>query len=145
MFLGTYEYSIDPKGRLFLPVKLREGADSKGGKFIVTRGLEQCLYIYDAATFHDVVLKRLENLPVKNQQDGRAFKRLLLAGAQDVELDDQGRILVPKTLIEYANLKKDVSILGVGERIELWSAAKWAAYSKTASGTFQKMGRHLEI
>lgn len=145
MFLGTYEYSIDPKGRLFLPAKLREGAESKEGNFIVTRGLEMCLYIYDARTFHDVLMKRLENLPVKNQQDGRAFKRLLLAGAQDVTLDEMGRIVVPKTLVEYAGLQKDVSILGVGERIELWSASRWKQYSQKAAGTFQKLGKHLEI
>jgi MraZ protein len=145
LFLGTYEYSIDPKGRLFLPAKLRDGVETQDTKFIVTRGLEACLYVYDTRTFHDVLLKRLENLPVKNQQDGRAFKRMLLAGAQDIALDDMGRVLIPKSLQEYAGLKKDVSILGVGERIELWSAAKWKSYSQKASGTFQKLGKHLEI
>ncbi len=145
MFLGTYEYTIDAKGRLFLPAKLREGELTKGGNFVVTRGLEMCLYIYDAETFHGPLLKRLENLPIKNQQDGRAFKRLLLAGAQEVALDEMGRLVVPKTLTDYAALKKDVYILGVGERIEVWDAARWNAYSKKASGTFQKMGKHLEI
>ncbi len=145
MFLGTYEYTIDAKGRLFLPAKLREGELTKGGNFVVTRGLENCLYIYDTETFHGPVLKRLENLQVKNQQDGRAFKRLLLAGAQEVSLDEMGRVIVPKTLIDYADLKKDVVLLGVGERIELWSAARWTAYSKKAASTFQKMGKHLEI
>lgn len=145
MFLGTYAYTIDQKGRLFLPAKLREGESSKGGSFVVTRGLEMCLYIYETEIFHGPLLKRLENLPVKNQQDGRAFKRLLLAGAQEVELDDMGRVVIPKPLIDYAGLKKDVIILGVGERIELWAAARWNAYSKKASGTFQKMGKHLEI
>lgn len=145
MFLGTYEYTIDPKGRLFLPAKLRGGESTKGGNFVVTRGLEMCLYIYGAETFHGPLLKRLENLPVKNQQDGRAFKRLLLAGAQEVALDEMGRVVIPKTLIEYGGLKKDVFILGVGERIELWDAARWNAYSKKAAGTFQKMGKNLEI
>ncbi len=149
MFLGTYEYSIDPKGRLFLPAKLREGArrpaNGQAATFIVTRGLENCLYVYDAETFHNDLLKRLENLPVKNQQDGRAFKRMLLAGAQDVTPDDMGRVVVPKALLEYADLKKDVSILGVGERIELWSSARWKTYSQKAGSTFQKLGKHLEI
>lgn len=145
MFLGTYEYTIDQKGRLFLPAKLREGELTKGGNFVVTRGLEMCLYIYDTETFHGPLLKRLENLPVKNQQDGRAFKRLLLAGAQEVALDEMGRLVVPKTLTDYAGLKKDVYILGVGERIEVWDAARWNAYSRKAAGTFQKMGKHLEI
>ncbi len=84
-------------------------------------------------------------MPVKNQQDGRAFKRLLLAGASDVELDDMGRVLIPKALSEFADLKKSVAILGVGERIELWSLEKWNRYNKTAAKTFQKLGRHLEI
>ena len=70
---------------------------------------------------------------------------MLLAGAQDVMLDELGRVTLPKTLIEYADLKKDVSILGVGERIELWNSARWEGYSKKASGTFQKLGKHLEI
>lgn len=145
MFLGTYEYTIDQKGRLFLPAKLREGELTKGGNFVVTRGLELCLYIFDTETFHGPLLKRLENLPVKNQQDGRAFKRLLLAGAQEVALDEMGRVVIPKTLIEYAGLRKDVHILGVGERIELWDSARWSNYSRKAAGTFQKMGKHLEI
>ena len=90
-------------------------------------------------------MSRLTDLPVKNQQDGRAFKRLLLAGAQDVELDEMGRILIAKPLIDYSGLKKGVSILGVGERIELWADAKWEAYQTKAAATFQKMGKHLEI
>ena len=145
MFLGTYEYTMDSKGRLFIPVKLREGNETKDRKYIVTRGLESCLYVYDPEVFQKVVFSRLENLPVKNQQDARAFKRLLLSGAQDVTIDDMGRLLVPKPLIQFANLKKDITILGVGERIELWSAGKWKGYSQKASGTFQKLGKQLEI
>jgi len=145
VFLGTYDYTMDAKGRLFFPAKLREGATSKDGPFIVTRGLESCLYIYEAKTFNDVVLKRLESLPVKNQQDARAFKRLLLAGAQDVVLDDMGRLMVPKALIDHAGLEKDVMLLGIGERIELWDAKRWAAYSKKAGSTFEKLGKYLEI
>ena len=135
---------MDPKGRLFIPAKLRDGDSIKDGKFVVTRGLEMCLYLFDASMF-DSVLKRLENLPVKNQQDGRAFKRLLLAGAQELELDDMGRVLLPKHLSDYAGLTKDVSILGVGARVELWATSRWNQYSRKASSTFQKMGKHLEI
>ena len=145
MFLGTYEYTIDPKGRLFLPSKLR---DQKGGalkKFIVTKGLESCLYIFSPQTFQNILTNKLGSMPVKNQQDGRAFKRLLLAGAQEGELDDMGRILIAKNLLDYAGLKKDVSILGVGERIELWATNRWTLYNKKAASTFQKLGRHLEI
>jgi len=145
MFLGTYSHAIDEKGRLFLPAKLREQSSSKEGKFILTKGLEDCLYVFDNDTFHTNLASKLDSLPVKNQQDGRAFKRMLLAGAQDAALDDLGRILIPKSMVEYAQLKKDVSILGVGQRIELWSSPKWAAYNKKAMTTFQRLGKHLEI
>lgn len=145
MFLGTYEHTIDPKGRLFIPAKLRDGAGSKSGTFILTKGLELCLYLYSAEDFHGAVISKLQSLPVKNQQDGRAFKRMLLAGAQEVDLDDMGRILIPRTLSEFAGLKKEVSILGVGERVELWAAGKWKRYSNRASSTFQRMGKQLEI
>jgi len=145
MFLGTYEYTLDPKGRLFIPAKLREENQPKEGQFILTKGLEGCLYLYNPTVFRGVVLARLENLPVRNKQDVRAFKRLLLSGAQEVGLDELGRILIAKPLIQYASLKKDVSILGVGKRIELWAAAKWATYNKKAATTFQRLSRELEI
>lgn len=145
MFLGTYEHSIDPKGRLFIPVKLREANGTSQKKFILTQGLENCLYLFEPSAFHNILVSKLGTMPVKNQQDGRAFKRLLLAGAQDVELDDMGRILIARPLIDFAKLRKNVSILGVGERIELWARDKWIQYNKKAGSTFQKLGRHLEI
>ena len=145
MFLGTYDYSIDAKGRLFIPAKLREGNETRGGRFILTKGLEGCLYLYDPDVFQRVVLAKLENLPVKNQQDARAFKRLLLSGAQEVVIDDMGRILVPRNHVEFAGLKKATSIIGVGERIEIWSTVRWTAYNRKASTTFEKLGRHLDI
>lgn len=145
LFLGTFEHTIDPKGRLFIPAKLREQNGSGQGKFILTKGLENCLYLYEPEAFQHILSSKLENIPVKNQQDARAFKRMLLAGASDVGWDDMGRILIAKPLFEYAGLKKEVSILGVGERIELWSTPEWIKYSKKADGIFQKLGKQLEI
>jgi MraZ protein len=145
LFLGTYEHAIDPKGRLFIPAKLRDANGTSRKKFILTQGLESCLYLFEPTAFHEILTSKLGTMPVKNQQDGRAFKRLLLAGAHDVELDDMGRVLIPKNLSDFAGLKKAVAILGVGERIELWSLEKWNRYNKTAAKTFQKLGRHLEI
>lgn len=145
MFLGTYDYTLDAKGRLFIPARLRGSNEPKDGKYILTKGLEGCLYLFDPTVFQNVVLSRLENMPVKNQQDGRAFKRLLLAGAQDVVLDDTGRILLPKSLVDFAGMKKMVTILGVGARIELWSTSRWTTYNRKASSTFQRLGRVLEI
>lgn len=144
MFLGTYEYTIDPKGRLFIPAKLRDGSGSLKTGFILTRGLEQCLYLYEAAHFHEVISK-LNDINVKNQQDARAFKRMLLAGAHEVSVDEMGRVLIPKSLTDFAALKKDVTVLGVGERIELWATEKWSTYSKKAATTFQKLSKELEI
>ena len=143
MFLGTYEHAIDSKGRLFIPAKLRE-AGAPSPSFVLTRGLEECLYLYERKKF-DEVISKLASMPVKNQQDGRAFKRMLLAGAQEVAHDEMGRILLPRTLIDYAGFKKEVSILGVGERIELWAGDKWRRYSKSAEMTFHRMGRQLEV
>lgn len=145
MFLGTYEYTADAKGRLFIPAKLRDNNVPAGGKFILTKGLESCLYLYEPERFQTNVLAKLENLPVKNQQDVRAFKRMLLAGAQEVVLDDMGRILIPKALSAFAGVKKEVTILGVGERIELWAADRWKAYNKKASSAFQRLEKQLEI
>jgi MraZ protein len=145
MFLGTYQHTVDPKGRLFIPAKLREQKESSDGRFVLTQGLEACLYLYDAQTFHKNLSGKISNIPVKNQQDARAFKRLLLAGAQDVELDDLGRLLISKPMMDFSGMKRDVSILGVGERIELWSTARWNTYNKKAASTFQRLGKHLEI
>ena len=142
MFLGTFEHAIDSKGRLFLPAKFRgESAIT----YIVTRGLESCLYLYDAKDFQTSVLGKLQTLPAKSQEEARAFRRVLLAGAQEVTPDDAGRILIPRPLVEHAGLSKDVAILGVGERVELWSAARWASYSRSAAAKFQNVGRRLEI
>lgn len=145
MFLGTFEHNIDPKGRLFIPAKFRVGDSKDGGKFILTQGLEHCLYLYTPEIFHSHIASRLTSLPVKNKMDARAFKRMLLAGAQEIELDDLGRLLVPRGMMGKAGLKKEVSILGVGERIELWATSKWKTYNKKASVTFQRLGRHLDI
>jgi MraZ protein len=144
MFLGSYEHTIDAKGRLFLPVKFREGKNAEG-KFIVTQGLENCLYLFTPQGFHENLAAKLSHLPVKNQQDARAFRRMLLAGATEVILDDLGRILIPKAMLAYAGMKKEISVLGVGERVELWSTPVWKKYNKKASQTFERLGRQLDI
>ncbi len=145
MFLGTFQHTIDAKGRLFIPAKFREASQGTNGKFILTQGLDECLYMFSPDFFEQNITSRLSSIPVKNQQDARAFKRLLLAGAQEVSLDDLGRILIPTPLWEYAGFKKMVSILGVGERVELWPTVKWEKYQGKSEKTFQRLGRHFEI
>lgn len=145
MFLGTYEHTIDDKGRLFLPAKFRDAAKAGAGTFVITRGMEQCLFLYAKETFDSLIVSRLSDLPVKDQQQARAFKRLLLAGAQEVSLDEMGRILVPKNLADSAAFKKNISVLGVGQRVELWATEKWTAYSRKAAQAFQQVGKQLDL
>ncbi len=123
MFIGEYQHSIDEKGRLALPAKFR--ADLEGGA-VVTRGLDSCLFLYTLQEWNTLAQK-ISSLPI-SQANTRAFSRLMLAGAMDVELDKQGRVVVPDYLREYANLKKKVVITGLYNRLEIWSEDAWKTY-----------------
>lgn len=144
MFMGTYTYALDPKGRLFIPAKLRGQHDRTRERFVITQGLEECLYIYPRAVFMGLSGK-LAELPLQNQSDARAFRRLFLAGAGEADLDPMGRLLVPKGLIQYARIRRDVAIVGAGERIELWAQERWNHYVSQTRKTFQRMGSQLNI
>lgn len=120
MFMGEYNHTIDPKGRLIVPAKFRE---SLGESFVVTKGLDGCLFVYDEgewAAFEE----KLKTLPITNK-DARNFVRFFLAGAATVELDKQGRILLPQVLRDFAELTKDVVLVGVASRVEIWSKERW--------------------
>lgn len=120
MFMGEYSHSIDAKNRLIVPSKFRE---TLGDEFVVTKGLDGCLFVYDHkewAAFEE----KLKSLPLTNK-DARKFVRFFLAGAASVEVDKQGRILVPAVLREFAELTKDVVLVGVASRIEIWSKERW--------------------
>ena len=119
MFKGEYSHTIDTKGRLIIPAKFRE---QLGEAFVITRGLDGCLYIYD----NEEWLKFEENLrTLPPNKDSRMLVRFFSAGAADVEVDKQGRILIPANLREAAGLNKDVVLAGVAGRIEVWSKEKW--------------------
>ena len=120
MFMGEFHHSIDDKGRLILPAKFREDL---GDNFIITRGLEECLFIYSISEWEKITHK-LNNLPF-TKKDARSFMRFFLSGATATEFDKQGRINITSPLISYANLKKECVIIGVGDRIEVWSKEKW--------------------
>ena len=120
MFMGEYNHTIDAKGRVIVPSKFRE---TLGDEFVVTKGLDGCLFVYDHqewAAFEE----KLKALPITNK-DARAFVRLFLAGAASVEVDKQGRILIPFVLREFAGLDKEVVLAGVGRRIEIWNKVRW--------------------
>ncbi len=125
MFIGEYSHNLDEKGRMAVPVKFRK--DLAGGA-IVTRGLDGCLFVY---TTHDweLLAQKLMALPL-SQANSRAFARLMLAGAMDVEIDGQGRILLPEYLRAYAGLDKKVVVAGLYNRIEIWEEGKWNAYKE---------------
>ena len=126
MFMGEYNHTIDAKGRLIVPSKFRE---SLGDTFVVTKGLDGCLFVYDNAEW-TAFEEKLKSLPITNKE-ARQFVRFFLAGAAEVEVDKQGRILVPNILREFAQINKEVVLIGVASRIEIWSKERFdgmAAY-----------------
>ena len=124
MLIGEFEHSLDAKGRLIMPAKLRE---SIGERFVVTKGLDGCLFAFSLdewANFEE----KLKMLPLSNK-NSREFSRFFLSGANQCEIDKQGRFLIPNNLRDAANLEKEVVIIGVGTRIEIWDKNKWKSYS----------------
>ncbi|MFA5360750.1 MAG: division/cell wall cluster transcriptional repressor MraZ [Candidatus Paceibacterota bacterium] len=125
MFIGEYSYTIDPKGRVAIPSKLRkhfiEGA-------VLTRGLDNCLFIFPSKDWRQMA-EKIKNLPL-SQSNSRAFSRLMLAGAMDIKLDNQGRILIPDYLRKYAGLGKKIVLAGVYNRLEVWDEKEWEKYKQ---------------
>lgn len=122
MFMSEYNHTIDAKGRLIIPSKFREVL---GEEFVVSKGMDGCLFVY-ANEDWNAFEQKLTSLPLINKE-ARQFARFFLAGAAQVELDKQGRILLPANLREFAGLDKEVVLVGVGSRIEIWSRDKWEA------------------
>lgn len=122
MFMGEYHHSIDAKGRIIIPAKVR---DDLGENFIVTRGLDGCLFLYPKEQWNNIINKYKE-LP--DTKDKRQFMRIFLSGATTCEYDKQGRINIPKPLAQYAKLEKDCIIIGVDEKLEIWSKDCWEEF-----------------
>ena len=120
MLIGEYEHSLDTKGRLIMPAKLRQ---DMGDKFIVTKGLDGCLFAFSQNEWLNFETK-LKSLPLSDK-NARNFVRFFLSGATECELDKQGRFLIPNNLRIAANLEKDTVIIGVGTRLEIWDKATW--------------------
>ena len=142
-YIGSYFYSMDAKNRLAIPSKMRFSI-SKPKELVLSCGLEGCLNLYEVENWLELN-KKLESAPMKNRAEQRAFKRMLYASASEVEFDDEGRILVPQNLALYAHLKREVAIIGVGEKIELWDKQAWAQYQARQSGAFKRYASKLEI
>ena len=120
MFMGEYNHTIDAKGRLIIPAKFREVL---GDEFVVTKGMDGCLFVFDNSEWQ-AFAEKLRSLPMIDKEV-RQFTRFFLAGAASVEVDKQGRILIPSVLREFADITKDAVLIGVGSRIEIWSKDRW--------------------
>ncbi len=124
MFIGEYNHNLDEKGRLAIPAKfrslLKEGA-------VVTRGLDNCLFLYPKKEW-EALAKKLANLPTISQPKARALARLMLAGAMDVDFDNQGRITLPEYLRKFSGLKKETVIAGLYDKLEIWEEKAWSRY-----------------
>lgn len=125
MFLGEYNYTIDEKKRLSVPTKFRQ---TLGKKAVITRGLDNCLFLYPAGEWEKLA-EKLAQLPL-SQADARGFARIMLAGAMEVNLDALGRILIPDYLKTYASLKKKVVVAGLYNRVEIWDEKNWEFYKQ---------------
>ena len=124
MLMGEYNHTLDAKGRIIIPAKLR---DQLGDSFVVSKGLDGCLFVFPPAEWEKLA-NQLQALPLTNT-DARKFSRYFLAGASEVEVDKQGRALLPANLREEAGLEKDVVLCGVGSRVEIWAKEVWSDVS----------------
>jgi MraZ protein len=135
--MGEYHQKIDEKGRLTIPAKIRY---ELGEDFVVTRGLDGCLFIYKKAVW-DSIVKKYQELP--NVKDARNFMRFFLSGATALEFDKQGRINISQPLTNYADLQKDCVVIGVGDRLEIWSTTRWENFITDNEDNFSEMADNL--
>ena len=138
MLIGEYHHNIDEKGRLIIPSKFR---DEIGSEFIVTRGLDGCLFIYSMKEWEKIISK-LQTLPF-TKKDARTFNRFFLSSATVCEFDRQGRINIPSVLINYANIQKECTIIGVNDRLEVWSSDKFDALIEENTAAIDEVAENL--
>jgi len=140
MFMGEYHHSIDEKKRLIIPSKFRE---ELGPRFIITRGIENCLFVYSENTWKNITNK-LSNLPF-TKKNARDFNRFFLSGATTAELDRSGRVLITSPQISYAEITKECVIVGVGDRLEIWSEDRWNEFYLSTSSEMSDIAENLYI
>ncbi|WP_205135628.1 division/cell wall cluster transcriptional repressor MraZ [Virgibacillus halotolerans] len=138
MFMGEFQHNIDTKGRIIVPSKFR---DELGENFVVTRGLDKCLFAYPMDEWRNLELK-LKKLPL-TKKDARAFTRFFFSGAVECEVDKQGRINLPQPLRNYAVLEKECVVIGVSDRIEIWAIDKWEDYFNESEESFAEIAENL--
>ncbi|AIU81647.1 Transcriptional regulator MraZ [Bacillus velezensis] len=138
MFMGEYRHTVDAKGRMIVPAKFREGL---GEQFVLTRGLDQCLFGYPMNEWK-LIEEKLKALPL-TKKDARAFTRFFFSGATECELDKQGRVNIASSLLNYAKLEKECVVIGVSNRIELWSKVIWEQYTEEQEDSFAEIAENM--
>lgn len=136
--MGEFSHALDEKGRIIIPARLRDDLDAH---FVMTKGLDGCLFLYPMGEWKKLE-ERLKALPLTNAS-ARAFQRLFLAGAQDVEVDRQSRVTIPPRLREYAAVVKEVVLVGVSNRVELWALERWQAYQTQAQAGYEDVAEKM--
>lgn len=139
MFFGEYEHKCDSKGRVMMPAKLREELSDT---FYVTKGMEGCLFVYNEEEW-DKIAEKINNMSQFGRKEARAFARIFYAGASELKLDKQGRILIPANLREYAKIEDEVYILGIAKRIEIWSKDSWDKYNNEEFLNYEALSDQL--
>ena len=140
MLIGEYEHSLDAKGRVIMPAKLRE---DMGEKFILTKGLDGCLFGFSQKEWANFE-EKLKTLPLTNK-NARDFVRFFLSGATECEMDKQGRFLVAGNLREYAEMDKEIVVIGVGNRIEIWNKQKWAIRNSSENISADEIAEKMDF
>ena len=138
MLMGEFHHNLDEKGRIIIPSKIRE---ELGENIIVTRGLEDSLFIYSEQEW-SLIVSKLKSLPF-TKKDARSFTRIFLSGATAAEFDKQGRIKIPTPLIDYASLSKECVIIGVHDRLEIWSKENWNKFVSDSKEDLSDLADHL--
>lgn len=138
MFMGEFQHNIDTKGRLIVPAKFR---DLLGEKFVVTRGMDGCLFGYPMSEW-ELLEEKLKEMPLA-KKDARTFVRFFYSAATECEIDKQGRINIPSTLRTHASIEKSCVIIGVSNRIEIWDEARWQEFSSEAEENFDEIAETM--
>lgn len=138
MFMGEFQHNIDQKGRIIVPARFREDL---GEAFVLTRGLDQCLFGYPYEEWK-AMEDKMKGLPL-TKKDARAFTRFFFSGASECEIDKQGRINIPQNLLQYARLEKECVVVGVSSRIEIWSKPVWEEYFAASEDSFSEIAENM--
>lgn len=138
MFIGEYQHTLDSKGRVIIPSRFREDL---GDGFVMTKGLDNCLFIYPRNEW-SILEEKLKTLPLTNR-DARAFIRFFFSGATECIIDKQGRVLIPSNLREHSKLEKDVVVIGVSTRMEIWSKEEWDSYNNDDNLSYDNIAEKM--